>query len=108
MRVDVVSGNVIHQVGLEENSLSMNVQVKQLQPGLQDIFQVVRIRFCPENRHAGAQQPPSYVVLGTVQQGGGGSAGSQTERGRQESPPIKFHELLEMRCPLRHDRTLVK
>ncbi len=75
---------------------------------MQDTFQVVRIGFGPENCHAGARLPPSYVVLGTVQQGGGGGAGSQAERGRQESPPIKFHELLEMRCPLRHDRTLVK
>ncbi len=108
MRVYVVSGDVIDEVGFEEDSLPTNVQVKKLQPGMQNAIQVVRIGFGPENRHAGARLPPSYLVLRTVQQGGSGGAGSQAERGRQESPPIKFHEPLEMRCPLRHDGARAK
>src|SRR5712664_1826557 len=108
MSVDVISRDIIDEVGLKEDSLPTKVQVKKLQPVLQDIFEVVRIGFGSENRHLGARQPPDYVVLGTVQQGGGRGAGSQAERGRQECPSIKFHELLEMRCPLRHNGMRVK
>ncbi len=82
--------------------------MKQPQPVLQDAFEFVRIGFSAENRHPGARLPPSYVILGTVQQGGGRGTGSQAERGRQESPSVKFHEPLEMRCPLGHERTRAK
>jgi len=45
VRVDMISGNVIDEVGFEQDTFTANVQVKQLQPGMQDIFEVVRIRF---------------------------------------------------------------
>src|SRR5260370_40086496 len=108
MSVDVVSGDVIDEVGLNEDSLPTKVQVKKLQPGMQNTFQVVRIGFGPENRHPGAGLPPSYVVLGTVQQGASGGAGSQAERGCQECPSITFHEPREIRFPLREDGARAK
>src|SRR5260370_12593584 len=90
MSVDVVSGDVIDEVGLNEDSLPTKVHVKKLQPGMQNTFQVVRIGFGPENRHPGARLPPSYVVLGTVHQAGSVAAGSQASQGRQEFPSINF------------------
>src|SRR5216683_2954520 len=103
MRVYVVSGDVIDEVGFEEDSLPTNVQVKKLQPGMQNAIQVVRIGFGPENRHAGARLPPSYLVLRTVQQGGSGGAGSQAERG-----PLHRHgERAEIRRRRRCRRSIL-
>src|SRR5690242_17892993 len=104
----MVSGDVIDEVRFEQDSLPAKVQVKKAQPGMQNTLEIVTIRFGPENRRPGARLPPGYVELRTVQHGRSRCAGGQTERSRQKSPSIKFHEPLEIRCPLRPDGARAK
>jgi hypothetical protein len=60
----MISGNVIDEVGFEQDTFTANVQVKQLQPGMQDIFEVVRIRFDAEDSHPGPWLFTDDAVLG--------------------------------------------
>src|SRR5260370_6544825 len=64
MRVDVVSRDVINEVRFEENGLSSNIQMEQIQAVPQDLFQILRVRFRGKNRHSGPWPSSIDVVFG--------------------------------------------